>query len=110
MRDALHGVPIGRPVHPLAAQVPLGAWVSSAFLDLLPGADRASRRLVALGVVSAVPAPLAGYTDWSSRAGGTAASSSCARARSCTGRTAPLPNFEARIDDGVLSVRLPGAG
>jgi len=65
VRDALHGVPIGHPVHPLAAQVPLGAWVSSAFLDLLPGGDRASRRLVALGVVSAVPAALAGYTDWS---------------------------------------------
>lgn len=65
VRDALHGVPIGHPVHPIAAQVPLGAWLSSAFLDLRPGTDRASRRLVALGVVSAVPAALAGYTDWS---------------------------------------------
>ncbi|WP_336493052.1 hypothetical protein, partial [Methylobacterium nigriterrae] len=33
LRDILHGVPLGHPVHPLAVQVPLGTWVSAAVLD-----------------------------------------------------------------------------
>ena len=65
VRDILHGVPVGHPVHPLAVLVPAGAWVSTAVLDVVPGTGRAARILVALGVGSAVPAALAGYTDWS---------------------------------------------
>jgi hypothetical protein len=26
LRDVLHGVPIGHPLHPVAVQVPIGAW------------------------------------------------------------------------------------
>jgi nitrite reductase/ring-hydroxylating ferredoxin subunit/uncharacterized membrane protein len=65
LRDVLHGVPIGHPLHPLLAQVPLGAWTSAAVLDLVPGTERAARILVAAGVVGAVPTAAAGYTDWS---------------------------------------------
>lgn len=65
VRDVLHGVPVGHPVHPLAVLVPAGAWVSSAVLDVMPGTAQASRVLVAFGVISAIPAALAGYTDWS---------------------------------------------
>ncbi len=65
LRDILHGVPLGHPVHPLAVQVPLGTWVSAAVLDAVPGTERAARMLIGVGVVSAVPAAMAGYTDWS---------------------------------------------
>ncbi|KQQ22062.1 (2Fe-2S)-binding protein [Rathayibacter sp. Leaf299] len=65
VRDVLHGVPVGHPVHPLLVLVPTGAWVSAAVLDLLPGNDRAARTLVGLGVVSVLPTAAAGWTDWS---------------------------------------------
>src|SRR5690349_9067538 len=54
-RDALRGLWLGHPVHPVLVQVPIGAWTSAGVLDLLPGESRAARRLVALGLVSAVP-------------------------------------------------------
>ncbi|MFI5829044.1 Rieske 2Fe-2S domain-containing protein [Streptomyces sp. NPDC051578] len=63
-RDVLHGRPIGHPAHPPLVQVPLGAWFSSAVLDLLPGQRRAAHVLIGVGVVTAVPAALAGWTDW----------------------------------------------
>jgi nitrite reductase/ring-hydroxylating ferredoxin subunit/uncharacterized membrane protein len=65
LRDLLHGVPLGHPLHPLLVQVPLGAWLSAAALDVLPGTEQAARMLVGLGVLGAVPAALAGYNDWS---------------------------------------------
>jgi nitrite reductase/ring-hydroxylating ferredoxin subunit/uncharacterized membrane protein len=63
-RDVLHGVPIGHPVHPLAVQVPLGAWISAAVLDALPGNDRAAAVLIGVGTGTAVPSAVAGFTDW----------------------------------------------
>jgi nitrite reductase/ring-hydroxylating ferredoxin subunit len=65
LRDVLYGVPIGHPLHPVTVQVPIGAWVSAAVLDLVPGQDRAARLLVGTGVVSVLPAVLSGLTDWS---------------------------------------------
>lgn len=65
LRDILHGVPLGHPLHPLAVQVPLGTWVSAAVLDTMPGTNRAAQMLIGVGVVSAVPTAIAGYTDWS---------------------------------------------
>lgn len=64
-RDVLHGVPIGHPVHPLAVQVPLGAWISAAVLDAFPGNDRAAAVLIGMGTGTAVPSAVAGFTDWS---------------------------------------------
>lgn len=63
--DALHGVPLGHPVHPLMVTVPLGAWVSAAVLDVLPGNNRTARTLVGLGVLAAMPTALTGVTDFS---------------------------------------------
>ena len=67
LRQLLHGVPFGHPLHPLMVQVPLGAWISAAVLDLLGGKGnrRASRTLVGVGLVSASSASVAGYVDWS---------------------------------------------
>jgi nitrite reductase/ring-hydroxylating ferredoxin subunit/uncharacterized membrane protein len=64
VEDALHGVPVGHPLHPALVLVPAGTWISAAVLDLLPGTARASRTLVGTGVVAAVPAIAAGWADW----------------------------------------------
>lgn len=64
-RDVLHGVPIGHPVHPLAVQVPIGAWVSAGVLDAIPGTEKAAGILVGVGTASVLPSALAGFTDWS---------------------------------------------
>lgn len=67
LKDLLHGVPFGHPLHPVEVQIPIGAWVSAAVLDLLPGrgSDRAAQVLVGVGVVSVLPAAVSGWTDWS---------------------------------------------
>lgn len=65
LRDLLHGVPLGHPVHPLGVHVPLGAWISAALLDTQPSTERAARALVGVGVVGATGTAIAGFTDWS---------------------------------------------
>jgi hypothetical protein len=50
VRDTLHGVWLGHPLHPLLVQVPAGSWLSVGALDLLaPRLDTQARRLVAGG-------------------------------------------------------------
>ena len=63
VRDALHGVWLGHPVHPVLVQVPVGAWMSAAFLDMVDNEDGA-RHLIGLGLLAAVPAAVAGWADW----------------------------------------------
>ncbi|MEE1930752.1 Rieske 2Fe-2S domain-containing protein [Streptomyces sp. TRM 70351] len=63
-RDALHGRWLGHPLHPLMVQLPVGAWLSAAALDVLPGHRRGARALVALGLAGAGPAAVAGWVDW----------------------------------------------
>jgi nitrite reductase/ring-hydroxylating ferredoxin subunit/uncharacterized membrane protein len=65
VRDALHGVWLGHPLHPALILLPLGSWMSATLLDLLPGRRDAARTLVGVGLVSAVPAAAAGWSDWS---------------------------------------------
>jgi nitrite reductase/ring-hydroxylating ferredoxin subunit/uncharacterized membrane protein len=65
LRDVLHGVWLGHPLHPVLVQVPVGAWLSASVLDLVRGDERAARLLVATGLIAAVPAALAGAADWS---------------------------------------------
>ena len=64
-RDALHGVWLGHPLHPALAQLPLGAWLSAALFDLLPGESRNADLLIATGLVTALPAASAGLVDYS---------------------------------------------
>ncbi|MGA3526616.1 Rieske 2Fe-2S domain-containing protein [Melissospora conviva] len=71
LRDALHGVWLGHALHPALVQLPVGAWASSAILDLLPvrkpqasGQRHAATALVGVGVATAVPAALTGSNDW----------------------------------------------
>jgi nitrite reductase/ring-hydroxylating ferredoxin subunit/uncharacterized membrane protein len=65
VRDALHGVWLGHPLHPVLVQVPIGAFLSAAILDLMPGEGRAADTLIATGMVATVPAAASGLADWS---------------------------------------------
>ncbi|MET8906237.1 Rieske 2Fe-2S domain-containing protein [Micromonospora sp. NPDC004551] len=64
VRDFLHGVWLGHPLHPAMVQVPVGAWISAAIVDLMPGQRRAATALVGVGTLSALPAAVAGLNDW----------------------------------------------
>jgi nitrite reductase/ring-hydroxylating ferredoxin subunit/uncharacterized membrane protein len=65
LRDLLHGVPLGKPLHPPLANVSLGFWVATAVLDVTRSDPRAARILLAGGIAGAMPAAVAGITDWS---------------------------------------------
>ena len=65
VKDVLHGVWLGHPLHPALAQVPLGAWMSAGLMDVLPGNQKQARTLIAAGIASAVPTALAGSADLS---------------------------------------------
>lgn len=57
---------LGHPVHPALTDLPIGFWTSAWCLDLLPGRAAtalAARRLIALGVLSTVPAVVTGLGD-----------------------------------------------
>lgn len=64
VRDLLHGVWLGHPLHPAMVLLPAGSWMSAAVLDLLPGQRRAATTLVGVGVASALPSAVAGANDW----------------------------------------------
>ncbi len=70
IKNALHGVWLGHPLHPAITDVPVGSWTVAAAMDLLEmrgdsnyksGADFA----VLFGLLSSVPAAISGATDWS---------------------------------------------
>lgn len=65
-RDALSGSPLGHALHPLMTDLPIGTWTSATALDAIGGrdAERAARRLVALGVAAALPTAASGLLDW----------------------------------------------
>jgi nitrite reductase/ring-hydroxylating ferredoxin subunit/uncharacterized membrane protein len=65
LRDLLHGVWLGHPLHPALVPLPVGAFLSAAVLDLLPGGRRAATTLITVGLVSAPAAIAAGLLDWS---------------------------------------------
>jgi nitrite reductase/ring-hydroxylating ferredoxin subunit len=64
LRDVLHGVRLGHPLHPVLVQVPLGTWLSAALIGMSPGGERAARRLTIVGLAATGPAALTGATDW----------------------------------------------
>ncbi|MEP6762010.1 MAG: Rieske 2Fe-2S domain-containing protein [Sporichthyaceae bacterium] len=65
VRDALHGVWLGHPLHPVLVQVPIGAFMSAAILDLMPGEGKAADTLIATGMLATWPAAASGLADWS---------------------------------------------
>jgi nitrite reductase/ring-hydroxylating ferredoxin subunit len=71
VRDALTGRWLGHAVHPVLTDLPIGFWTSAFTLDLIGGkrSRKASQRLVAIGVLCALPTAASGAADWSDTTG-----------------------------------------
>jgi nitrite reductase/ring-hydroxylating ferredoxin subunit/uncharacterized membrane protein len=71
LRDLLTGRWLGHALHPVLTDLPIGFWTSAFTLDLIGGrkSRAAAQRLVALGVLSAIPTAASGATDWSETIG-----------------------------------------
>jgi nitrite reductase/ring-hydroxylating ferredoxin subunit/uncharacterized membrane protein len=63
-KDLLHGVGLGHPLHPGLAQLALGCLVSATVIDVGGGSQRESSRLIATGLLAAVPTAAAGWADY----------------------------------------------
>ncbi len=65
-RDLLRGMWLGHALHPVLTDVALGFLVSTNVLDLVGGKQSrpAAQRLVALGLLSAVPTAVTGLSEW----------------------------------------------
>lgn len=71
LKDLLSGTWLGHPLHPPLTDIVIGSWTSALVLDLLDGDDHdAADRLVAFGVLAALPTAAAGLSDWAELRGG----------------------------------------
>jgi nitrite reductase/ring-hydroxylating ferredoxin subunit/uncharacterized membrane protein len=74
-KNALHGVWLGHPLHPVLTDVPIGAWTTALALDAREAATgdgaygRAADFAVGVGLLGAVGAAVTGLTDWSETEG-----------------------------------------
>jgi nitrite reductase/ring-hydroxylating ferredoxin subunit/uncharacterized membrane protein len=68
-KNALHGVWLGHPLHPVFTDLPLGAWTTALALDAAadgePQMRRAATFAVGVGLLGALGAAVTGLTDWS---------------------------------------------
>jgi nitrite reductase/ring-hydroxylating ferredoxin subunit len=75
LKDALHGVWLGHPLHPVITDVPIGAWTTALALDAKAASSgdqsyaRAGDFALAVGLAGAVGAAVTGLTDWSETGG-----------------------------------------
>jgi nitrite reductase/ring-hydroxylating ferredoxin subunit/uncharacterized membrane protein len=71
VKDTVSGTWMGHPLHPLMTDVPIGAWTSALVLDLVGGKGGAvgARKLVGIGVLTALPTAATGLADWSDTLG-----------------------------------------
>src|SRR5215208_4082182 len=71
VKNALHGVWLHHPLHPVFTDIPLGAWSTTVALDVKAAASgdqsfaRAGDVALAFGLAGAVGAAVTGLTDWS---------------------------------------------
>jgi uncharacterized membrane protein len=66
VRPALQGRWLGHALHPALTDVPLGLFMATNVLDLLPvqGSRRSAERLLALGLAAAPAAAVTGWAEW----------------------------------------------
>jgi nitrite reductase/ring-hydroxylating ferredoxin subunit/uncharacterized membrane protein len=66
VEDALHGVWLGHPLHPVLVQLTLGSFLSASLVDIARGKRGVSSGLIATGLLLTAPTAAAGSADWSS--------------------------------------------
>ncbi len=68
-KNAMHGVWLGHPLHPVFTDVPVGAWTTALALDCTGNGDQGMRRAatfaMGIGLLGALGAAMTGLTDWS---------------------------------------------
>ncbi len=64
LKDALHGVWLGHPLHPALAQITLGSFTSASLIDAIGGGRRESSSLIAAGLFTTLPTVAAGWADY----------------------------------------------
>lgn len=64
IKDALHGVWLGHPLHPGVAQLTAGSFLSAGLIDAVGGDRKASSGLIAAGLATTLPTVAAGWADW----------------------------------------------
>lgn len=75
VKNALHGVWLGHPLHPVVTDVPIGAWTTALALDARgaltgnAGYARAADFALAVGLAGATAAAVTGLNDWSETGG-----------------------------------------
>src|SRR5712692_8552171 len=71
VKNFLNGTWLGHPLHPVATDIPLGAWSVTLLLDALEEGNgrgaiaRAADTSLALGLAGAAAAAVSGLADWS---------------------------------------------
>ncbi|HZT75817.1 MAG TPA: Rieske 2Fe-2S domain-containing protein [Vicinamibacterales bacterium] len=69
IKNAMHGVWLGHPLHPVFTDLPLGAWTTALAIDACANGDRGMRRAATLafgvGLAGAAASAVTGLTDWS---------------------------------------------
>lgn len=71
VKDALNGVWLGHPLHPVLTDIPVGAWSMAAIFDAMDAARPsdaargAALACVNVGLAGAAVAAVTGLTDWS---------------------------------------------
>jgi nitrite reductase/ring-hydroxylating ferredoxin subunit/uncharacterized membrane protein len=65
-KDAISGTWLGHALHPLLTDTVIGTWTSALILDVAGGPDgEAADRLIAVGILAALPTAATGLSDWS---------------------------------------------
>ena len=62
LKNLLHGVWLGHPLHPVLTDIPLGSWTAALIMDLLD--ERAADTALKVGLAGAACAAVTGLTDW----------------------------------------------
>jgi nitrite reductase/ring-hydroxylating ferredoxin subunit/uncharacterized membrane protein len=69
VKNAVHGVWLRHPLHPVFTDVPVGAWSTALALDCAangdPGMRKAATFAMGVGLLGALGAAVTGLTDWS---------------------------------------------
>lgn len=73
MRSFFRGDATGSPLHSILTDAPFGTWWSAIFLDFYKddSSRLAAKRLVAAGVITAVPTAISGWAQWTMKDQGT---------------------------------------
>jgi nitrite reductase/ring-hydroxylating ferredoxin subunit/uncharacterized membrane protein len=73
LKNSLHGIWLGHPLHPVFTDVPIGAWTTALALDAASDGDQGMKRAatfaMGVGLAGALGAAVTGLTDWSETQG-----------------------------------------